>query len=315
MPDLTTHTLFGQKVLENLSQPLFDIIKEHYSAFCFGAQGPDLLFFRKAVSIFSGKSFLPKMGSRMHKEKVSETLNFMKSYIESVKKDSEEEEILISYFMGFICHYHLDKTVHPYVYFLEESICNHHPERTPLSVHVRIESQLDTVLYELIEGRPISEFPLKRCFAIDTLSKNIIGKMYADLLKEVFEQETSVSEVMKSFDDLLQINALLYDGSGFLPAAADMVGKVFPKTLDLTYHLKPKTVQEDIANLRGNLWHHPKNPALKYRKSVLTLFSQAKEEVIPALEETYSQIGNGLPVPFDISLDFAGNLLEAGDGF
>lgn len=310
MPALTTHTLFAKKVLENLQSPLADCIHQHFSVFCFGAQGPDLFFFRKAISPLAGKNFLPKLGSRMHKEQISNTLNFMKSYLESVEKGSDEAEILISYYMGFICHYYLDKTVHPYVYFLQDSICHHHPERTPLSMHTKIESQLDTVLYELLEQRPISKFPLKEYFAIDNRSKNIIGKMYAELFKQVFDVEISVSEIMKCFDDLVAINRLLYMSTGILPAAAGMVGYVFPKSLDLTNQIKPKAVKEDVANFRENCWHHPKNPNLKYRKSVLSLFAQAKEQVVSVLEETYSQIGNELPVPFDTELDFAGNSID-----
>ena len=306
MPALTTHYLFGDRVLPELPEEIRQIIEQHRPLYHCALQGPDLLFFRCAVS---GKSFLPKVGGRMHHEKIGEVLSFMKQYTAS-QKEKEEYPVLLTYFFGYICHYYLDKTVHPYVYFLTDSICNHHPEKTPHSVHVKIESQLDTVFYGLLEKRNITDFPVKTLFTVPQEEKEIIGRMYSQLLKEVFDLDFDSREIAKAFDDMKNLNIPLFDKTGILMTASNILGEIFPKTLDLTAQIRPKRVSVDIANLCENCWHHPENPKLKLRKSVFTLFQDAKEEVVTAMKSTYDTLEDGMGVHFDTDLDFAGNIVS-----
>lgn len=307
MPALTTHYLFGDRVLPQLPEEIQQIIQRHRPMFHSALQGPDLLFFRCAIS---GKSFLPKVGGRMHHEKISEVLSFMKNYTASHKENEWEHSVLLTYFLGYICHYYLDKTVHPYVYFLTESICSRHPEKTAHSVHVKIESQLDTVFYHLLERKEITRFPVKELFSVPQEEKEIVGRMYSQLLKEVFDLDFDSLEIAKAFDDMKKLNQPLFDRTGILMTASNIIGEFFPKTLDLTMQLRPKRVSVDIANLCENYWHHPQNPKLKFKKSVLTLFEEAKEEVTTAIKSTYDTLEDGMPVHFDTDLDFAGNIIS-----
>lgn len=311
MPDLATHYLFGEKVLELLPQDLQRMLEAHRAVFNFAVQGPDLLFFRKALGKgLSIKSSLPSYGGQMHREKIKETLDFMKRYTASKQSETEEYEVLCTYFLGFICHYYLDKTVHPYVYFLVDSICRRHPERTETSVHVKIEAELDAILYELFKKEPVTTFAVKEHFAIDCRSKNIIAKLYTELLREVYGAEFEVRSVMKCFDEMYNTSRLLYDKTGIVRAASDVLGHLLPITRDVTGHVKPKQVKMDTANLNGNCWHHVQNPSMRSHKSVLTLFEEAKEAVAPVLVKTAAQLDDGCGVAFDTSLNFAGNAVE-----
>ncbi len=308
MPALVTHYLFGDQVLSELPEEIGRIIEQHRPMFHYAVQGPDLLFFRGAVS---GKSFLPKVGSRMHHEKIEEVLSFLKNYAAGHKNDEKEYPVLLTYLIGYICHYYLDKTVHPYVYFLTESICARHPEKTAHSVHVKIESQLDTVFYGLMKKRNITDFPLKTLFAVPQEEKEIVGRMYSQLLKEVFELDFDSREIARAFDDMKRLNLPLFDKTGILMTASNILGEIFPKSLDFTMQVRPKRVSVDIANLCENCWHHPQNPKLKLRKSVYTLFQEAKEEVTTAIKCSYDTLEDGMGVHFDTDLDFAGNIVSA----
>ena len=49
MADFTTHHIFGQQVLAAAKPNIITCIEENLGAFCWGLQGPDLLYFHRAV--------------------------------------------------------------------------------------------------------------------------------------------------------------------------------------------------------------------------------------------------------------------------
>lgn len=308
MPDLSTHFLLGEQILPKLSKPLQTLISDNRSVFNYGLQGPDILFFRKIFScVFTGFSNLPLTGVRMHQDKVYQTLEFMKSYLAQKQDNQAEFEILSAYFLGFVGHYYLDKNIHPYVYFLIESIQKHHPERTARSIHGKIESEISAILYEYFYKQPVTTFRVNQHFQISILAKNIIARMYTCLLSSIYGIQTEVGEIMKCFDEMRKACRLLYDNTGFLEHVRDVLGEIFPKTLDLTNQIKPKKVMVDTANLNQNLWHHIQHPTQTSRKSILGLFLDTQEELIPVLNELYTQLTDESPFDFEICIDFDGN--------
>ncbi len=308
MPDLTTHYLFGEKVYSDLNEDIRVLIDKHRNVFNVGLQGPDLLFFHNVIkSPFSNKSPLPKIGSRMHTEYVKEVLNYMKLYIATLDFPSTEHDILSAYYLGYICHYFLDKTVHPYVYFLVDKIRARFPKETETSVHVKIESEIDAILFNHLKNMPINQFSVKNTLSVSTVAKNIIGKMYSDMLRELFDTEVEIFEIMKCFDDLINASRLFYDKSKVLGKVSRVVNSIFPIAKDVTNHIKPLNVKFDTANLGCNLWHHPLYPEIKSHKSVLTLFYDAKQEVVEVINDLYPLLNSETPILFDTSLDFHGN--------
>lgn len=308
MPDLTTHYLFGETVYPNLNEDVQNVIDNHRNVFNVGLQGPDLLFFHNVIkSPFINKSPLPKIGSRMHTELIKDVLNYMKLYIGTLESPSTEHDILSSYYIGYVCHYFLDKTVHPYVYYLVEKIHNKFPKQTELSIHVKVESEIDVILYKHFKNLKITQFPVKDILTVSTLEKNIIGKMYSDMIRELFNTEVSVADVMKSFDDLINASKLFYDKTKVLGKVSKVLNSVFPITKDITYHIKPLEVKFDTANLSCNLWHHPLYPEIKSHKSVLTMFYDAKEDVVSVINDLFPMLNSETPILFDTSLDFHGN--------
>lgn len=318
MPDLTTHFLFGESILTHLPEDLKQLITAHKNLFHYALQGPDMFFFHKVLTgPFVGMSNLPRCGRIMHRFRIKETFEFMQNYMLQ-KQDCElERDILRVYYLGYLGHYFLDKTVHPYVYFLTESVCKQHPKRTQRSIHARIESEFDFYFYQKFYEKPVASFPVREYFDVDGLTKNIIAKMIVQLLEDVYQEVTEVGEVMRCFDDMKNISSLLYDSSGILSSITTGLGAVFPKTLDLTYQVKPVRVSGDALNLKHRQWNHPLNPENKSRKSVPELFETAEKSILPVYLQTWqswqSPMAELSPLPFDTSLDFSGNLIGAKD--
>lgn len=80
----------------------------------------------------------------------SNMLNFILSY-----KDDPCYQSLCIYFYGFVCHYALDSTVHPYVYYLVDKLDG----QISTTRHAQIESEVASLMYRRLTGMPISLIP------------------------------------------------------------------------------------------------------------------------------------------------------------
>ena len=79
MPAAITHYLLAERVMEEIKKK--DLQQNlDGDAFFWGAQGPDFLFFHRALPWWKGES-LREYGSRIHRAKPSETISILKEYM------------------------------------------------------------------------------------------------------------------------------------------------------------------------------------------------------------------------------------------
>lgn len=141
MPTTYTHDLFGRKVFQKLPEELRETVKECPMAYIIGLHGPDILFYYRPFH----ENEVNQTGHRMHGEIAADFFKHCKrKYLET------GDPAVLSYTMGFICHYMLDSTCHPYIYRYEE--------RTGAS-HAEIETELDRVLMEKTRKNPFRYRP------------------------------------------------------------------------------------------------------------------------------------------------------------
>jgi len=106
MPAYLTHRMAGEKVLGTIDVP-------HKAAFYLGCQGPDMLFFHNYQPWRRDKTMFAlgvSMHSRDTRALLEHLIRFAKRY-EGVDRDE-----LVSYAIGFLTHYAVDKNAHPIVY-------------------------------------------------------------------------------------------------------------------------------------------------------------------------------------------------------
>ncbi len=127
MPSVLAHYQFGQEVLKELSERTLQLVKSYKEEFDLGLQGPDILFFYKP---YTG-TYISKIGSEIHSH--SGKLFFERGY--RIYREAKNAPFL-AYVSGCLCHYWLDKNVHPFV-----------NEKTPkIADHYRIESEFDSLI-------------------------------------------------------------------------------------------------------------------------------------------------------------------------
>ncbi len=139
MPTTYAHYRFGRDVYKKLPPQLQAIVRSHGGLYNIGLHGPDLLFYYKAYS----KNPVNQTGFSMHSRPGTEFFLQAAPMIHSTKFQSRlSEKSLLSfavsskyaYIFGFLCHFALDSSCHPYV---ERMV-----RETGIS-HSEIEAELD----------------------------------------------------------------------------------------------------------------------------------------------------------------------------
>ena len=156
MPAILTHDFFGQDVYAAHSHVIGKSIDEK-DAFLLGNQGPDPLFY--LVLSPSMKQFFG-LGSTMHHDAPSKLIAALKESLQVL----EEHELPVgrAYALGFLCHYSLDRAMHPLVYCQQYAICDAGIDGLNRSqeseVHAEIEREYDEMVLFSKLGRTIRSY-------------------------------------------------------------------------------------------------------------------------------------------------------------
>ncbi|WP_165043140.1 zinc dependent phospholipase C family protein [Adlercreutzia sp. ZJ138] len=178
MPAIITHDFFGRDVYDDLFQ-LIGGSKDEADAFLLGNQGPDPLFYSVITPTVAR---FHTLGTRMHLDAPSELIHALKASI--FELDEHDRAIGRAYALGFICHYSLDSTMHPFVYASQFALCDagvHGLSREDGSeVHAIIESEFDEMVLFTKRGLTIASFnPSREILQASERVLRIISAMYA----------------------------------------------------------------------------------------------------------------------------------------
>ena len=118
MAALITHDFFGQDAFGAALQSAELETPDERDAFLLGNQGPDPLFY---LILLPPLDAFRQLGGRMHDEGPSSLLAAMRTSVDAL--DESEQPIGRAYLAGFVCHYLLDRAVHPLVKHWVQGIC------------------------------------------------------------------------------------------------------------------------------------------------------------------------------------------------
>ena len=107
MPSTYAHRRFGADVLQQLPAALQDQIGKNRALFDVGLHGPDLLFYYHAAK----SNPVSALGNAMHEQ--PGRVFFERA--RGVVRQAKDRDAALAYALGFVCHFALDSTCHPYV--------------------------------------------------------------------------------------------------------------------------------------------------------------------------------------------------------
>lgn len=160
MPAIYAHETFGLNSLNLLDNETKEIININLTQYKLGLQGPDLFFYYRPYL----RCNINKLAFTLHNNPVNEFLQKASTLIKSKGINSKE----FAYVLGFICHFTLDSTCHPYIT----------KEVNELKFnHIEMEGEFDKFLLIKDNINPLS-FPAHNMVPYDKLTVNTISNVY-----------------------------------------------------------------------------------------------------------------------------------------
>lgn len=285
MPAFLTHMLLGDPARARLKAPLPSTLARWSQAYSWGLIGPDILFFRPGR--------LPGLGSAMHQDSPAPLFEQMSRVI--LERQGQERELLTCYLAGFLGHYRLDSTVHPYVFSQQRRDEGKTFDRRRGGAHHRIEADIDTALCRRITGGTAEDYQVKRRFeGLSRREAEAFGRLLQAVLRRVYHAETDSGEIAAAFFDTLSIEAILIAAGGRpglrgLAALADAVRRGSP----VSAHIVRPSVAYDALNLKRQPWDDASQGGKARRDSVPELFDQAVALAARDMERLFERHGEG----------------------
>lgn len=263
MPACLTHTYFAKAVALSLGETGLENTPEYI----WGAQGPDFLFCHRYFPWMKGRS-LKEYGSRLHSEvKPSVTFSAMREFLSRHRDPGYQ-----AYVTGFVCHYALDSTAHPYVNALAAELAAQRPWETVSTMHGEVEASLDAIILRRETGMLPSQVNVKQMFPKSESAQRRIAKLYHSVLLSACGEDVPEGELLRATNDAHFVFSLLNDRTGLKRQLFQRVEKGKPSLV--TSHIVPITEEDgvDFANIQHSPWGDPPS-----KQSFFDLFDQAAE--------------------------------------
>jgi len=278
MPALLTHDFFGRDVFEQIAlEGPFDS-QDARDLFLLGNQGPDPLFYAQFML-----RFLPikRFGSRLHKEKPDETIESFQRIAYNLPKP--EQDLLVAYLLGFICHFTLDSVVHPFIYAQEYALCDAGVKGLdrcdgPL-VHAQLEADLDMMMLFQRLGVGIRKFNYTPyVLRASDAGLALLDRAYETMAHEVFSYSLPSDAFSKGIRDMRLSIRLLYSPLGIKRGLIGKLERIFTRHSYAQAMSPPNDIGLtcDSDNRFNTPWVNPQNGAIS-TASFADLYEQALE--------------------------------------
>lgn len=232
MPDFWTHIIAGQEMIEKSDdKELSKLIDKNQKIFNFGCQGPDFFFYSDFWPWIREKKGT-ELGDRLHHEKTGELILESVCYLKKIKEESLDREYkkLLTYFFGFISHYVLDFSTHPFIF-------QKAGEGNP---HKRMEMELDIIVMREKWGQdPVSISPLKAFDLGDDLPV-FIQNYYLFIIKKLFSLKKEGSYINNSYQDFKKYHRIFYSPHKIKSTVIKLVDSLFSRDIALYSYAENK---------------------------------------------------------------------------
>lgn len=275
MPATVVHAYFAQDLNDILPKEIKNKLDVNRLK-TFG-QSTDSLMFYNLFSILPGKK-IRDFQKYFHTNKTQE---FFINLINYIKENDYTEDIDVnSFLVGAICHYVLDSTVHPYIYY-KTGYFNKNDKSTYKynNVHTFMETFLDNDMIKRRESINPYKFNISK-FSFDTSKfSNELNDTIKYTFKETFDVDNMDKIYYKSLKQMRNsIFIFRQDRYGikkfFYKLADTFTSKRVFRFEAISYHY-PLNDRHNFLNENHKLWRNPCDYSLTSEESFLDLYLRA----------------------------------------
>ncbi|MCL1965047.1 MAG: zinc dependent phospholipase C family protein [Firmicutes bacterium] len=233
-------------------------------AFILGSQGPDPLFALGMFPLRTSNKPLPHANT-LH---TTRTGLFLRSLAKHSREKSAAER---AFTMGFLTHYALDSTVHPYVYAHSLDAKG----RYSSLLHMRLEKRWDT-LYFHRDGHAGTSVVMPGVRESKPYWPRIAA-VWAEAVRDVYpDMDLDEADIRRALADTERANRLTHSPRGVKYAFAWALERLIAKPMLVTAQMgAPFLPRADIENNRCLPWRDPADPDHERTEGLTELFERA----------------------------------------
>lgn len=285
MPDLVTHVWFARRTALALTAPAAEKLTE--DVYLHASAGPDIWFFCGWYG--GGDKALSPRGGYMHE---NDTGVFLSALAERCR-ESAHRDLLFSYLAGYLCHYCLDRTAHPYIIYRTGDY-----DGTPETLryrgnHTRLERAIDAHFiregfrssprrFDLVgKALPLRRLPEELREELDSVYYSVYGwkNVWAALNRAIADQR--------------KLYRLLRDPLGVLNPIAKLADNG-RSTYDYRYFsYQGRELDKsgiDYLNLERRPWKNFADPSLISTESFPELMERACRDAVQLINVIYNYV-------------------------
>lgn len=265
MADIYLHSKLAKVVVKELDIPLNE------NLVLMGTQGPDPLYY---IVSKKDRQDYKYYADRMHD---TNTRLFFSNMISYIKGHYSVDAY--SWLIGFICHYALDVSIHPYVYYNTGVYKKDDPHtHSYRGLHLKFERSIDAAMIQKDFHIPSRKFSLHKGYFPKTEIPEDVCKVMTYTLKNTYGKDNGGLMYCKAIRKMYKnVKGLIKDRYGIKKAAYKLVdlfgtNNMFLQDLSFFNHVEKGI---DFLNEKKATWHHPVTNTVS-TDSVDDMFEHAK---------------------------------------
>lgn len=290
MPSAITHCLCGEIALNSAESNINKLINKNRPAFFSGCQGPDFLMYYHILPWQSqkGAKEIRKLSSKLHEKKVNDFFsNMLHKAVES------NDENLIAYVAGFLCHHSLDSIAHPYIYYFTDSV-----KGISDYSHQRFESQIDFGILNCYK-LTVNDYAIDQKVKKIKKGRDVIADSLKETINELYDVNVNQKQMITGLDNMATVLKLLKDPDGKRYKFIEKVENIFNKSGMGTSMIIPQTYDNklDAMNYRRDKWYYPADETKSFNVDFQYLFNEAVDKT----KNEFDLLGQIIELKQDIS--------------
>ena len=255
MPGFITHYICGQAAYNAADTEIQKMIKPHRQFYNIGTQGPDIFFYYLPGFL---KKQVRNIGIKMHKEHFHDFISHMIDTMNSERLPDDARSLLFAYISGFLTHYSLDATAHPYVYS-QTGMRKKGDKAKAIKYtfnHRKFETAIDMLMLELMSSKKPSDHKLWELIKVDYSPAQVVASAMSASIYYAYGRDISPKDIYKAMVYMVNITRVIQSRTAKHKRFMELI-----ENLTIGEHLFSNIVNMqsgvDYMNINKTPWHLP----------------------------------------------------------
>ncbi|MCM1053305.1 MAG: zinc dependent phospholipase C family protein [Ruminococcus sp.] len=268
MPATYTHHIFAEDIYKIIDSNIQDKLKDSKNLLNLFSKSFDVLFFIK-----------PKLGDFAHTHNTNLYFKNIINYI--IDNNLTNNGDVLAYLYGSICHYILDSTAHPYIFYKTGKYEKTKKTAKYRGKHSKIESMIDAINYQERTNKPIYKANLSRAL----IPKITISKELKETINYTYLETFNIPNASKTLkrgitNYRLCLKHFMASRYGLKIPFYKLIdfAKLYPNDYINNLCYRIKKLDNSVLNLNHQKWVYPVNKNISYHYSFNDLYDLSLEK-------------------------------------